>query len=526
MRETHLDSPSRRFRWGVFALSMLLLVLFCSLRPFDDLNPSAQRLAGVVTVMAILWSTQALPLEVTSLLPLVLFPFLAIENANKVSQAYMNSTILLYLSGFGIAIGVEKWGLHRRLALTCLRMTGIGPKRIVWGFMLGTALMSMWISNTASTLLMLPIAMAVLEALHVESEDESRRESLTHHFCAALLLGIAYSASVGGMCTLIGTPTNGVYAGYWTASQAPPEIIQKYEISVGQWMVMFVPLSAMMLVMIWLIMCVPIWKGLSFGADAGRHLRQEYQALGRFGGAEWRMMIVFAITALLWTTRASLQIGSFHLIGWQDLLDTLMERIGWDLRYAGLLHDSTAGLLMMSLMFLIPAEKGEQGQQLYLMDWETIQRKTPWGILLLFGGGFAIADACTATGLAAWIGERLAMSMESFGQVGQILSVTTLVIFLTEFTSNTATIATLLPILEKTSRALLLDPRTLMLPATIAASCAFMLPIATPPNAIVFSSQKLRVLDMMKYGLILNLAGILLVTLMTVTWVLKIGNVS
>ncbi|HCS51573.1 MAG TPA: anion transporter, partial [Planctomycetaceae bacterium] len=214
-------------------------------------------LAGVVALMAILWCTQSIPLAVTSLIPLVAFPFLGIQSAGEVSKSYMNSTILLYVSGFAIAIGVERWGLHRRLALWVLSILGTGPKRVVLGFMLGTALMSMWISNTASALLMLPIALAVLASLNVQGDDQHKQAIMTKRFAVALLLGIAYSSSIGGMSTLIGTPTNGVYAGYWSSTGATAEELQRYSVSLGQWFLMFFPMSVLMFIGVWFVLCLP-----------------------------------------------------------------------------------------------------------------------------------------------------------------------------------------------------------------------------------------------------------------------------
>ncbi len=526
MADSSPEDQSVGFRWSLILLStaLFLAVLYAPLG--SELSIEGQRLAATIVLMALLWCTQAVPLAVTSMIPLVAFPFLGVQPANTVSKSYMNSTILLYFSGFTIAIGVEKWGLHRRLALAVLSVLGTGPKMVVLGFMLGTGLMSMWISNTAATLLMLPIALAVLGSLQVDEENADRRRRLEHRFAVALLLGIAYSASIGGMCTLIGTPTNGVYAGYWTASGATAEEVATYSVSLGQWVIMFTPISVLMMIVVWLAVCLPIWRGVSFGREAQQQIRSQYASLGKMSSGEFRMLLVFLATATLWISRVSLDIGGVRLIGWEEGLSHLLSNVEPGLDYSKLLHDSTAGLLMMFVMFLIPVRDPETGRNEFLMNWQVVESRIPWGILLLFGGGFAIADACSSTGLSAWLGQRLAAQMEFLGTFGQIASVTSLVIFLTEFTSNTATISTLLPILDATARSLSLDPRLLMLPATIAASCAFMLPIATPPNAIVFSSNRLTVGDMMKVGLLLNLSGILIVSVVTLVWVMRIGQVT
>ncbi len=525
MTENQTTATTIKFRLGSFLLSITALIVIWAWPNLDGLSPEGKRLAAVGAMMAILWSTQALPLAVTSLIPLIAFPLLAIQPAGVVSKAYMSSVILLFFAGFAIALGVERWSLHRRLALLCLLATGTSPKRIVLGFMLATGLLSMWISNTAATLLMLPIALAVITSV---SQPEEQNQNLNvdstavSKFAAALLLGIAYSASIGGLCTLIGTPTNAVYAGFWAESGASPEELERYSVSSGQWMVMFLPVSVSLFIAAWVLLCLPIWKGVSFNAQARTVIRQRYRALGKLEGGERLMLFVFLTTALLWISRISITIGDFVIPGWESGLTSLIQTFDPAFSYKGLLHDSTAGLAMLFLMFLIPVKNKKTNQFEYLMDWETIEKKTPWGILLLFGGGFAIAGACTTTGLSVWLGEILADNMAPMGKSMQIFSVSTLVIYLTEFTSNTATINALLPVLKETALALSLDPRKLMLPATIAASCAFMLPIATPPNAIVFSSNRLSVWQMIRTGFWLNIIGIFLVTLITLNWSLQV----
>lgn len=538
MQELHAPREPIFRRLATTLLACGLMLTICLLPGAEGLAPSGQRLAGVVVMMAILWSTQALPLAVTSLLPLVAFPLLQIQTADVVSQAYMNATILLYFSGFAIAIGVERWGLHRRLALQCLRLLGTGPRRVVLAFMLGTGGISMWISNTAATLLMLPIALAVLSTLSrtaqrklqgdSEEAEAGRRRfaKQEQHFAVALLLGIAYSSSIGGICTLIGTPTNGVYVGYWASSGADAETVARYAVSSGQWLVMFLPISAAMFVCTWGLLCWPLGRDLDLGSDARQEILRHYHELGPMQAGERRMFGVFLMVAFLWLARAQIELGGWTFPGWEQGLDRLLAVWFPGFTYSGWLQDSTIGLVMMTSMFLIPAPEKESGRLRFLMDWETIEERTPWGVLLLFGGGFAIASACTTSGLSGWMGAWIAERIADLGDTGRVLSVTTLVIFLTEFTSNTATIATLLPILDDTARALNTDPRLLMLPATIAASCAFMLPIATPPNAIVFSSNRLTVLQMLKVGFWLNLLSIGVISLLTLIWVLRVGHVA
>ncbi len=530
MADFQSSGVSVKFRLGTFFLSLIALITIWSWPDIEGLSPAGQRLAAVGVMMAILWSTQSLPLAVTSLIPLVAFPALAIESANVVSKAYMSSVILLYFAGFGIALGVERWGLHRRLALLCLLAIGTSPKRVVLGFMLATALLSMWISNTAATLLMLPIALAVITSLtHSEGGSKKTQENepaTVSKFAVALLLGIAYSASIGGLSTLIGTPTNAVYAGFWAESGASAQEVQRYSVSSGQWILMFLPVSGSLFIAAWVLVCQPIGKGIVFDGQAREVILQRYRSLGKLQGGERLMLVVFLTTAMLWLTRVSIEIGGILIPGWERGLTLLIQSFNPGFNYSGYLHDSTAGLAMLILMFLIPVRNKETGQYEYLMDWETIEKKTPWGILLLFGGGFAIAGACTSTGLSVWLGQILADNIKPMGSTMQIFSVSTLVIYLTEFTSNTATINALLPVLKETAVALSLDPRMLMLPATIAASCAFMLPIATPPNAIVFSSNRLTVWQMIRTGFWLNIISIFIVTLITISWSLQVSQIS
>ncbi len=518
------------FRHTIVLLSVVLFLGIFLMPEIPGLSLAGQRLAAVGTVMALLWSTQAMPMAITSLIPLFTFPLLQIQTADVVSRSYMNSTIMLFLSGFAIAIGVERWGLHRRLALLCLCAIGTGPRRIVLAFMLGTAMVSMWLSNTAAALLMFPIALAVLGSLEAQTANGtgapaaaplsngtsgSRKE---RGMAIALMLGIAYAASIGGMCTLIGSPTNGVYVGYWASTGLPPEVTARYTISSGQWLLMFAPLSVLLLLMAWWIVCWPIPRDTQFGSNTREELVKQYRDLGPMKSGERRMLLVFLAVAFLWLSRATISIGSVSIPGWEAGIQFLLTRWVPDLNYTGWLHDSTAGMLMMFVMFLIPVKDEVTRQPGFLMDWRTIEAKTPWGVLLLFGGGFALANACTTTGLSNWMGDGIAQRIGEMGTLGQMLSVTALVNVLTEFTSNTATASTLLPILHKTALALEIDPRLLMLPATISASCAFMLPIATPPNAIVFSSNRLKVSDMLLAGFWLNIISIFLVTFVTLYW--------
>ncbi len=503
--------------FGKVLAILLFLIVFLAPSP-AGLSPQAQRLAAVTLLMATLWFTQAIPIAATALIPIAAFPLLAIQSANVVAKSYMNQNIMLFLGGFIIALGIEKWGLHRRIALFIISMIGSSLRLIVLGFMLATAFLSMWISNTASTLLMLPIGLAVIGWLSAEvGEDNSstnNKGSFHSQFAIVLMLAIAYSASIGGFTTLVGTPTNVQFVQIWTDTfpAAPP-------ISTGKWLFALLPLGVVMLLVTWFVLTIrlPAQKGTTQHGRA--YFRQQLKALGKPTRAEWLMGAVFLVTAILWITRSKLEMGSFVLIdgwgGWAEkhLLANLKKNVS-PRQMKSWIHDSTVAMGMALLMFFIPASKDKNNKTLYLMDWKSAE-KLPWGILLLIGGGFAIATGFKETGLSLWLGEYFATIIEHWPLWLIIVAVCLLFTFLTEFTSNIATVATLLPILAGIAVSLKIDPRLLMFPATISASCAFMLPIATPPNAIVFGSEKIPMGSMIRYGLILNFIGVVLISLFT-----------
>ena len=495
-----------------------------------DLPPAAQRLAAVTALMAVLWLTQAIPIVATSLVPLALFPLLGIQSAADVSKSYISKSIFLFLGGFIIALGIEKWGLHRRMALHVVRLLGTSLKRIVLGFMLATAFLSMWISNTASTLLMLPIALAMISSLRDLSQPSDLTANSTDgpandvmsRLTLALLLGIAYAASIGGLTTLVGTPTNVAFVGIWEN-----EFPLAPEMSAGRWMVAVAPLGIVFLLCIWAVL---VWRLPRFPGGQlldrsffGDNLRQ----LGRPSFAECLMLVVFASTALLWIFRKPLQFGAFTFpYSWGVPLQAGLVHLGVAENLAGkYVDDSTVAMAMALLMFFLPAARDKNKRWRYLMDWETAVR-LPWGILLLIGGGFALAGAFTGSGLSEWIGVRFADGVQDWPLWLLIAAVCLLLTFLTELTSNVATVSTLIPILASVSPKLGIDPRLILIPATISASCAFMLPIATPPNAIVFGSGRVRMGDMARYGIVLNLLGVVLITAATYLFIIPQFGIS
>ena len=473
-----------------FWLGLALFIVILAALDLEAGKPQVTRMAAVAALMATWWVTEALPIPATSLLPLVLFPILGVLSGGRTAATYMNSSIFLFMGGFMIALSIEKWGLHRRMALGVISILGTRPRMIILGFMAATAVLSMWISNTATTMLMLPIALSVVTQI----ETECGRSRRVDHFALVLMLSIAYSANVGGIGTLIGTPPNLAFSRIFaiTFPEAP-------EITFSQWLLLGVPLAGVFVAVIWVVMTCLVYRvgGLGFGRskDLIRAARRE---LGPMGREEKSVLVVFVLTAFLWITRNTIRAGPVTLPGWSDLL--------------GLpgVDDGTVAMAMGLVLFALPASKpGER-----LMDWEAALR-LPWGILLLFGGGFALAAGFKQSGLDLWIGENF-HPLAGASPTGQILTVSTLVTFLTEVTSNTATTQMFLPILAAIAEGARMNPLLLMLPATLSASCAFMLPVGTPPNAIVFGSGRVPMLSMVRAGIVLNLIGIVLIYL-TVT---------
>jgi sodium-dependent dicarboxylate transporter 2/3/5 len=417
---------------------------------------------GAVTALcAVWWVTEPIPIPATSLIPFALFPITGVLDHKQVATAYGHSLILLLLGGFILSKAMERSGAHRRLALGMVRMVGgVGGRRLVLGFMVASAVLSMWISNTATTLMLLPVALAVLE----QPDDDA--------LAVPLLLGMAYAASVGGIGTPVGTPPNVILMGVYSERTGQ-------EISFLAWMKIGVPVVVAMVPIIWLWLT----RGMS-----GAHAKLELPDAGPWTVAERRVLVVFAITAVAWVTRSE------PFGGWSGLIGA--PGVG----------DSTIALAAVVAMFLVP--DGRAGR---LLDWESAA-KIPWGLLLLFGGGIAIARAFGASGLSTALGAILS-ALASWPVLLMLLAICLSVTFLTEVTSNTATTSLLMPILAAAAAAAAVDARLLMVPAAISASCAFMLPVATAPNAIVFGTGRFTTRRMAGEGVFLNLAGALAIAL-------------
>lgn len=494
---------------------MLLLVGLLLPTP-AGMTVEAQRLGAVTVVMALFWLLQPVSIAVTSLIPLAAYPLLGILSASDVSQAYADHNVFLFLGGFAIAIAIEECGLHQRIALHVISRIGGSPRRIVLGFMLASAMLSMWISNTASTMMMLPIALALLSTLREAVRQHSPHEAdhLIDRLTIPVLIGIAYAASIGGLSTLVGTPTNVSFLGYWDRTYVPAGYPS---LSMAEWMAAFVPLSGLMLVV---SVCTMTWglKPFPHADQLSRHFfRERLQQLGRATGTERRVFAVFVITAVLWLTRKPLEFDGVTLLpGWPDCLAWGAALLGGDLAFLKtLVQDSTIAMLMACVMFIIPGERADDGTRSPVLTWEIAERRLPWGMILLIGSGFAMASGFQATELSGWLGAEFARLFAGQSTTVLMLGVCVFVTFLTEFTTNVATLNTLLPTLDAMATQLQLDPRLLLIPATISSSCAFMLPIATPPNAIIFASGRVPMRSMILYGIGLNLIGTVLVTAVT-----------
>ncbi len=470
-----------------------LLMLF----PIDAANVPASRLAAVALLMATWWVSGAIPLFATALLPLILFPLLGIMAGREAAPIYFNSTIVLFLGGFMIALTMEKWNLHRRIALAIIHAVGGGPARIVLGFMLAAAFLSMWISNTATAVMMVPIGLAIV----LQVEERFGRER-SHAFTVSLMLGIAYSCSIGGLMTLVGTPPNLSFVRIFEIlfPEAP-------QIAFGQWIAMALPLGITMLFLAWLVLTRLVYRAPEELTVDRAVVQRERSALGPISFEEKAVLAVFAATALLWVFRVDLELGIATIPGWSRLLP-----------HPHLIDDGTVAIMMSSVLFFIPTRRGgSNGDR--IMGPDVIPR-LPWDIVLLFGGGFVLAAGFQQTGLAQIIGNH-------FGAVGHLppfvmmLLVCLMLTFLTELTSNTATTEMILPILAAIGVATQTHPLALMIPATISASCAFMMPVATPPNAIIFGSGRLTVGEMARAGIFLNLLGALVIA----TFVYTVGSV-
>lgn len=491
------DPISRRIGFWLGLAAFALTLIFGN---FNPENPLITRMAAVAMLMAIWWITDAIPMAATALLPLILFPLLGILKSKEVAAVYVNSVIFLFIGGFLIALAMERWDLHKRIALSIVRVVGGSPAHLVLGFMIATAFLSMWISNTAASIMMLAIGLAVIRA-----EEETFGEKAIANLSVSLLLGIAYAASAGGLATLVGTPTNLSMVRIFEVT-FPDAAEMGFSFSLGQWMLLGLPLSIILLTVIWLLLTKVFFRNPPEVKLSSEVIDEEFQKLGKITYEQIMVLIVFISTAILWVFRSDLTIGkSFRIEGWSDLLP-----------YGKFIDDGTVAVAMALILFLIPAKnrrKSKQGDSYgSILDFGVF-RQIPWHIILLFGGGFSLAKGFQTSGLSEWVGSGFG-GLEGTSELTMIATICTTLTFLTELTSNIATTEMILPLLASIAVAAKINPLMLMIPATLSATCAFMMPVATPPNAIVFASGKIRIAQMVKVGIVINLIGIMIITLL------------
>lgn len=486
---------------GLFAGPLLALVFLLLLPDHFSLqgkqvefSAAGRATLAVMVWMSTWWLTECVHVTVTALLPLALFPILQISDINQAAAPYADRLIFLYMGGFFLAMAMDHWGLGKRIALLTINFVGTKPHRIIAGFMLTTAVLSAFVSNTATAVMMVAIAGNLTQLIHSE-QNESKNPS--KNFAICLMLGIAYSASIGGMATIIGTPPNSFLVGFLRDGIAEP---YRMDISFLKWMLLGVPVALILLPLTYAAL-IMLFRFQATEIEGGKQLiHHELKSLGRPKFAEWVVLILFSATVALWLSRSSLQ-----------KIELAWNGANW--KPFVFLTDEAIVMLTSFLLFVIPCR---QTRQRFVLEWPTAQN-LPWGILILFGGGLSLAAAVKANGVAEFIGSQTVfLANLPFWFV--LLVVVTGIIFLTELTSNVATTASLIPVLAALAPSLNIHPYLLIFPATFAASCAFMLPVATPPNAIVFGSGHLELKDMMRAGLVLNAISVVVLFLLTFAW--------
>ncbi|MBV6425936.1 MAG: Sodium-dependent dicarboxylate transporter SdcS [Haliscomenobacter sp.] len=470
-------------RIGLILGPALFLATRLFFRP-EGLSEEANAILGSTLWIAAWWILEVVPIAVTALLPILLFPLTGGLPIKETTACFGHQYIFLYIGGFMLAIAIEKWNLHRRMALTIIHLIGSNVKSIILGFMVATGFLSMWISNTATAVLMYPIGMAIVAQLQ---DNPNTREDENLIFGKALMLAIAYSASIGGMATLVGSPPNLVFA-------SVVKDLYQMEITFYDWIIFGLPVSAALLFLCWKYLTTFAFRFTQKSFPGGREeIAKQLKALGRISFEEKIVLVVFAMTALAWISRS-------YVLN----------------RFIPELDDTMIAVVAAVLLFVLPTSKEKKGA---FLTWQEAV-KLPWGILLLFGGGLAIAEGFKTSGLAGWIGAQLTL-LDGVALILVLLVIIAAVNFLTEITSNLATTAMILPVLAPLALAIGVHPLSLMVGATIAASCAFMLPVATPPNAVVFGSGYLRIPDMVRAGIWMNILSIVLLTL-AIYWALPL----
>ncbi|MBT8114219.1 MAG: DASS family sodium-coupled anion symporter [Arenicella sp.] len=450
----------------------LLFLLIYNL-PFTLLNPAADKVIAVAVWMIVWWISEAVSISVTALLPITVFPLVGVMEIKDVASQYGSPTVFLFFGGFVMALALEKVNLHKRIALNIVRLTGSSPDRIIFGFMLATAFLSMWISNTATTVVMLPIALSVISLLMT---DSARLSGAERNFALSLMLGIAYAANVGGVATIIGTPPNVVAVGFLHNEMG-------LQISFLQWMLVGIPFSLLMLGVVFLVVVKLVYpNGLAQLDKSQQVIESELAKLGTLQARERRVLIIFITVIALWVLRTSIN-------RWMPFIE---------------LSDAGISLLAAMALFCIPFRLNKGS---FILQWDDTTR-LPWGILILFGGGLSLAGALSQTGVIQFIGD-LVSANQALSMLAIVALLITIMLFMTELMSNVALTAIFVPVVAGIALGLDEQVLTMVIPVTMAASCAFMLPMATPPNAIVFSSGHIKVHQMVRAGVLLNIVSVL-----------------
>jgi sodium-dependent dicarboxylate transporter 2/3/5 len=501
--------PQARIWFSRVLGPVLGLAVYVLLAQDADLAAPARATAAIAVMIAIWWMTEAMPLPVTSLVPIVAFPLAGVLSLSDATAPYASPTVFLFMGGFIIALAMQKWNLHKRIALLVMRAIGTKPRQLVLGVMIATAFLSMWVSNTATTLMMLPIGISVLALVAAGKTatatpggtgpvSDMFADKDTKNFATCLMLAIAYAATIGGLATLIGSPPNLILVGFMEETYGT-------SISFADWMMVGVPLAAVFLVIAWLLLTRVIFpSNLSSVVGGEDVIQRELDKLGPMSRGEWIVLSVFTTTALLWVFREPITAAAPFLANLDDALIAIAAAIA---------------------LFLIPVS-GKNGKTVMTMDWRTAQSGIPWGVLLLFGGGLSLAKAVQETELSTYIGTKVG-GLGVLPTVLMIAGVCVVVLLLTELTSNTATAATFLPVLGGVALGLGIDPMLLLVPAAFAATCSFMLPVGTPPNAIVFGSGHVTMGQMVRAGVWLNAVGVVLIPAAVLAlggWALGIGQ--
>lgn len=464
-----------RSYFSMFLGPCLMLITVFIDPPFSDMSVKAWHTAGLTLFMAAYWVTEVIPIPITSLFPIILVPLLGIASLKEATAGFSNPVIYIFLGGFILSLAMERTNLHKRIAINCLSLVGTRPTLQLSGFMMVTAFLSMWISNTATSAMMLPVGLSIISVVNNYKEGKFKDD-----FAKALLLGIAYSASIGGIATLVGTPPNIFLAAFLKD--------QGIAMSFVDWMKIGLPFTVLMLILSFFVLVKINKVSHKPLPELREFLNLKKRKLGKLKRTEKVVLFTFLITAAAWITRKQL-VHLFQL----PLSDT--------------------SIALISSVFLFACPLGGSNPSSRILRGKDL-KKIPWGVLILFGGGLSLAEQIKSSGLAGFIASRLT-GLSKFPLLFVIISLLLLIIFMTELTSNTATTAAFLPILFPISQAMGVNPLFLLIPTTIAASCAFMLPVATPPNAIVFGSGKLGIKDMIKPGIFLNLIGVVLITLLS-----------